>query len=284
MTSVVASKESSSAYTAHSQPIDATLLRRCLTLLAVKLLKRFRERQGSVLVLSKNLCVKYGRATNLSEVTSMQFVAKHTSLPVPRVYTAFTKGDRTYIVMERIHGEYIGAGWFKRSQESKARLLVQLKKMIEEMRCIPCPEGTGVARVDGGPIYDPRLAGPTMHFGPFRTIHDFYRHLRGGLDADPNHIPDISELISRQDSLRTSLTFTHGDLSSLNILASGDEIVGIIDWETAGWYPAYWEYTTAWNVNPQNQFWRDEVDKFLQPMPEELEIEKLRLKYFGDIT
>jgi len=33
--------------------------------------------------------------------------------------------------------------------------------------------------------------------------------------------------------------FTHGDLSSLNVLVRGDQIVGIIDWETAGWYPSY---------------------------------------------
>jgi thiamine kinase-like enzyme len=97
------------------------------------------------------------------------------------------------------------------------------------------------------------------------------------------HEPEISELISQQDKLQSAPVFTHGDLSSLNVLASGDEIVGIIDWETAGWYPSYWEYTTAWNVNPQNQFWRDEVDRFLQPMHEELEMEKTRLKYFGDV-
>jgi thiamine kinase-like enzyme len=77
--------------------------------------------------------------------------------------------------------------------------------------------------------------------------------------------------------------FTHGDLSSLNVLASGDKITGIVDWETAGWYPSYWEYSTAWNVNLQNEFWRDEVDKFLEHMPEELEMEKLRLQYFGDV-
>jgi len=108
--------------------------------------------------------------------------------------------------------------------------------------------------------------------------------VRRGVDAHPNHIAEIGRLIAQHDTLQTALVFTHGDLSSLNILASGDDIVGIVDWETAGWYPAYWEYTTAWHVNPQNEFWRDEVDKFLQPMPEELAMEKIRRKYFGDIA
>ncbi|KAF3017292.1 hypothetical protein E8E15_004805 [Penicillium rubens] len=56
-----------------------------------------------------------------------------------------------------------------------------------------------------------------------------------------------------------------------------DDIVGIIDWETSGWYPSYWEYTTAYQVNPQNSFWVNEIDKFLLPMPEELATECTRL-------
>lgn len=67
---------------------------------------------------------------------------------------------------------------------------------------------------------------------------------------------EVRELIKQQDQDddKWPLVFTHGDLSRLNILARGDDIVGIIDWETAGWYPSYWEYTTACQVNPQNSF------------------------------
>lgn len=75
--------------------------------------------------------------------------------------------------------------------------------------------------------------------------------------------------------------FTHGDLSSLNILCRRDEIVGIIDWETAGWLSPYWEYVTAWNVNPQNLFWQAEVDSFLTPWPHARRMDAVRRKYFG---
>ena len=79
------------------------------------------------------------------------------------------------------------------------------------------------------------------------------------------------------------LCFTHDDLSSLNILVCEGDVVGIVDWETAGWYPSYWEYTTAWNANPQNKFWRKDIDRFLEPKPRELAMEKLHVKYFGDV-
>ncbi|EED21317.1 hypothetical protein TSTA_085480 [Talaromyces stipitatus ATCC 10500] len=47
--------------------------------------------------------------------------------------------------------------------------------------------------------------------------------------------------------------FTHGDLSSLNI----------------------------WSVE-MNSFWTHEIDKLLQPMLEELAVERARQRYFGD--
>ncbi|KAI1125834.1 hypothetical protein F5Y10DRAFT_246234 [Nemania abortiva] len=68
----------------------------------------------------------------------------------------------------------------------------------------------------------------------------------------------------------------HGDLSGLNIIVRGDNVVGIVDWETAGWLPYYWEYSRAWNVNLYNTLWQDEVGKFLDPMPYELAMDAIR--------
>lgn len=233
-------------------------------------------------MLTDRLCVKYGRRVHLSEASTMCFVSQHTSVPLPKVLCAFTHSGWTYIVMERIRGDVIGSGWVKRSEVSKAKLLSQLENMVREMRNLQPPEGMGVASVDGGSLFDCRVPGVSLRFGPFNTVQDFHRHLRMGMEFDSTLDPQIQELIKQQSKSWPSV-FTHGDLSSLNILARGDDIVGIIDWETAGWYPSYWEYTSAYQVNPQNSFWMNEVDKFLQPMPEELVMEQIRQKHFGDI-
>jgi len=278
-----ASEQGMASPATQPQPINDSASRRLLVLLAIKLLNRFRKRRGTVLFISDKICIKYGTRVNLSEASTMQFVATHTSIPVPRVYCAFIHKNRTYIVMERLRGEMIGSGWVKRTAESKNILLDQLRMMVKEMRSISPPNGMGIANVDGGPLYDVRLYGQSNYFGPFRTIQDFHKHLRGNLEPNPRHMPEVTDLIAQQQKLWPGPVFTHGDLSSLNILASADKITGIIDWETAGWYPAYWDYTSAWNVNPQNEFWRAEVGKFLDPIPEALEMEKIRLKWFADV-
>lgn len=183
--------------------------------------------------------------------------------------------------MERIEGEMLCDKWSARTKESKVRILDQLRTMVAEMRDILPPKGMGVANVKGGSLYDCRLPGSSTRFGPFKSVQAFHQYLRGGLEAHPDHLSEVSELIA-QHEVSWPICFTHADLSSLNILVRADHVAAIVDWETSGWYPSYWEYTTAWNVNARNEFWREEIDNFLEPMPKELAMEKLRLRYFGD--
>lgn len=213
-------------------------LYRYLTLLAIRILKHLRPREGNVLMLTDGLCVKYERRVHLSEASTMRFISQHTSIPVPKVICAFTRSGRTYIVMERIKGDIIGRGWAKRSEDSKAKLLSQLAGMVREMRDLEPSQGMRVASVDGGSLFDCRVPGPSLRFGPFDTIQDFHRHLRMGMEFDSRLDPEMQELI-KQQSKSWPLVFTHGDLSSLNFLVRGDDIVGIVGWETAGWHPSY---------------------------------------------
>ena len=40
--------------------------------------------------------------------------------------------------------------------------------------------------------------------------------------------------------------FTHRDFKAHNILVNADNYLsGFFDWESAGWYSEYWEFTTA---------------------------------------
>lgn len=46
----------------------------------------------------------------------------------------------------------------------------------------------------------------------------------------------------------TPVVFTHGDINPQNILIStgpNPQVVAVLDWSQAGWYPAYWEFCKA---------------------------------------
>lgn len=289
----------------HMRPPDSTngtrtgLAARWLTLLFVKASKHrpfchVLRRHGILSIF--NICIKTDPRGNLGEAHAMEFVAKHTAIPVPKVYCAFVHKGSAYTVMSRIKGHVVRQGWLQRSQESRTKILEQLRGMLVELRAIPPPEGTVVSNVDGGPFFDPRLPNQKQ-WGPFSTVRAFHSALvndiitddsGGDIPIDDDHherlSADLAELLryyQREGSTNPSLVFTHGDLNSFNILVSGDKVVGIIDWETSGWFPSYWEYTCAKDeLNAWNVFWINEVDHFLTPMPEELHMDRIRLKYF----
>jgi aminoglycoside phosphotransferase len=232
-----------------------------------------------------NVCIKvnWTPSAGLAEASAMRFVAEHTSVPVPRVYCAFVHKGNSYIIMSKLKGGMARNLWPLRTAESKAKILGQLRRMVAELRSVPPPEGTRVGNIDGGPFYDGRLPSKLL-WGPYDTVREFHEDLVGGadLDADFVNLPgDAAQLFGFYKQAGDQLVLTHGDLSSLNIMVEGDEVVGIVDWETAGWFPPYWEYTCAKNVNPYNPFWADEVDSFIEPMPQELAMDRIRQGYFG---
>ncbi|TWU74367.1 hypothetical protein ED733_000303 [Metarhizium rileyi] len=255
-------------------------------IMTTSVFQRWLRHPSSVVFVTSKICIKSTPFTSLAEADAMRFVSRSTTVPVPKVYLAFEHNGSVYIVMERLPGQCLAVGWTQRSAESKAKIFEQLRSMVIEMRNIQPPQDQGVSNVRGGPIFDPRLPNKT-HWGPFRSIREFHRELRNGIElkdiTDLNTIPSkLKELIQFHEQPWDKPVFTHGDLSSLNIMSEGDTIVGIIDWETAGWLPPYWEYTCAWDANPQNRFWQHEVDNFLVARPHDLEMETLRKRYFGD--
>ena len=265
-----------------SPPINSTRLTRLLVLLTARLFRRMWK--GQVLLLPRLICIKYDNGpSGMWEASTLRFIAQNTSIPVPRVYCAVERKGGTYVVMKHIRGEMAGRGWVRRSEASKERILGQLKGFIREMRGLKPPVGREgrVSNVDGGPLFDVRLPGTELEYGPFDDFRAFHRHLREGFEFNEKLPEEIKELIQLHDKIEPPNVFTHGDLSSLNILVRGDDVVGIVDWQTAGWFPYYWEWATAIDVNPQNPFWRDEVEKFVDRPPDDvIKMEHLRQRNF----
>lgn len=192
--------------------------------------------------------------------------------------------------MERIRGDALPNAWGRLPELSRQKVYSQLKAMIQELRALEPSPGTGVQSCVGGELFDSRITRcPT--FGPFKTIQDFHFWLRDGLtpaagarhNIEESEWRDIEKMVAMQDASWPPPVFTHGDLNPANIIVRGDKVIGIIDWEFAGWYPHYWEYTSAFYGNVTRTDWRDAIDQFLEPFPAELEMEGTRNRWWGEI-
>ena len=100
----------------------------------------------------------------------------------------------------------------------------------------------------GTPIRSVRA--PKHIMGPFSSengLNDFLIRPASHYFLKTSHAFDEARVIANEiREIPHRVTFTHGDLVIHNILVGRDgHLFGILDWESAGWLPEYWEYTTA---------------------------------------
>jgi len=269
--------------------INNTFVRRILTRLASHTTAKIYARDGLCTRVSRNKILKTGRRVHLTESATMKYLAENTTIPVPKVYCSFLHKNRAYIVMERIQGEELSKAWKNMSKESIDGVLAQLGKIFQQLRALN-PPGMGVESCIGGSLYDSRIPRGNPRFGPFKSIQDFHFWLRQ--DFTPESLKDreqdqdwhdLQHMMSEQDGLWSPPTFTHGDLNPSNVIVREGNVVGIIDWEFSGWYPQYWEYTSAWFGNVTRTEWQEILDKVLdRPHPEVFKMEEVRNKWWGE--
>src|SRR3954452_13593451 len=68
------------------------------------------------------------------------------------------------------------------------------------------------------------------------------------------------------------IVMTHGDLHPRNIIVRDCRIVAILDWECAGFYPEYWEYTKTLSSIRWNNVWVPIIHQVLNPYPRDFAI------------
>ncbi|KAG5782230.1 hypothetical protein H9Q73_004099 [Fusarium xylarioides] len=179
-----------------------------------------------------------------NEYNALKVVEQKSNIPAPRVFDIVSQNndedDLSYLLMSRVPGTSLAICRDALSDQDYANLSVQLKDCVSQMRDIPKPANYDMAICNtlGGACRDPRIR-DWSPIGPFPDEASFSQNLR------------FSDEPSRRGH---KIVFTHGDLNPRNIMverisnsvgASGWRLSGIIDWETAGYYPEYWDYTKS---------------------------------------
>ncbi|KAF3915311.1 hypothetical protein AA313_de0203300 [Arthrobotrys entomopaga] len=245
----------------------------------VEKLEYFFHRGGiAITKISPTVVVKYGCDVRVEEAITMDFIAEHTSIPVPRIYAAYTYGpfDRpdfdgvdeyeTYIFMEYIEGETLEKEWGALDQETKTSVMDDLKRYLGEMRSIK--GGTYVGSLDKGPVLD-QILEYQPNKGPFQSVKDFqdtivdaYCKIHKG---DPK--PFLTGMMNSQEH---GIVFTHANFQSANIMIRDRRVVAIINWEMAGWYPEWWEFAKAFFIYDFYDDWGTHLIKIMRPYYSEL--------------
>ncbi|KAI0161246.1 hypothetical protein GGR57DRAFT_351955 [Xylariaceae sp. FL1272] len=184
-----------------------------------------------------------------NEYAALQLVRQYTSIPVPNPLDVVLSEQEdelspssadAWLLISRLPGVPLSRCQDTLSEKDRRQIISQLQDYVTQLRCIPnrVNKDYPICNSQGGPVLDHRIGGATP-VGPFADEASFSQMLR------------FSDESSRRGH---DIVFTHADLNPRNILvdevtnkdgSTHYEVTGIVDWETAGYYPEYWEYTKA---------------------------------------
>ncbi|KAH0365091.1 APH-domain-containing protein, partial [Aureobasidium melanogenum] len=220
---------------------------------------------NQIIQLPFGLLIKWSDGTRIEEVLAME-AARKAGMPVPRVICYGEHPDMPHapvsILMTRLPGHELGEVYKSLSQTEKDTVLFEMKAYLSSMRKWKNPWGEHrICSSSGTSIRSVRV--PLISMGPFETEKEMNDYLLypAGFDMYDND-DDFPALKKRVDKLfddKHDIVYTHGDLKHHNILVHGGHVSGFIDWESAGWYPEYWEFTTALRFQREDFWWYDFV-------------------------
>ncbi|KAI1931711.1 hypothetical protein LOZ65_001149 [Ophidiomyces ophidiicola] len=178
----------------------------------------------------------------LVEAAAMQLVRSKTSVPVPRVYNAYVDDStsRGVILMEYIHGDVLTDVWDKLDPCQRAPISFpsfdDLWMNFMQLR---------IGAVDGTACNDPMFCAKLGGFGPYKTEEEFNNGIVRALQLSISNTwgDRVGRMVKAIPS--HEIVFSHADLSPRKIIVRGDKVVALLDWEMAGFYPAYWDYIKA---------------------------------------
>ncbi|KAM5360887.1 hypothetical protein ACJZ2D_013454 [Fusarium nematophilum] len=201
--------------------------------------------------LEPEVVLKNGSKVRPSEAEAMRLVREQRpSVPVPDLYHSWFGLSRSVqigqLYMKLVPGTSLDSVWGSFPDSTKERICRAIWGFVAEIRTIPRPahvEASYCCAADGSPSRDPLLGcgdDPATLLPDDAAVREriFARYvLNNGLSyADGETLPDRFPRSSES-------VFTHGDIAPRNVMVDENgQILALLDWENAGWYPDYWEY------------------------------------------
>lgn len=205
--------------------------------------------------------MKWSDGTWLEEVIAIQLV-RAAGIPAPKIISYGEHPGMPHapvsIIMTRMPGEEMSEGlWISLNEESRAAIISELKGYFDAVRGWRRQSSQNqkeISSVLGTSIRSVRV--PYRRIGPCQDETEFNQAL---IEPVCDDLDDFA-FLHKQDS-NHKIVFTHGDLLPWNLLIHKGHISAIIDWEASGWYPEYWEFSTARQMRSPGDWWYNIIAK-----------------------
>ncbi|CAG8932525.1 unnamed protein product [Penicillium salamii] len=197
------------------------------------------------------------------ESANLQFLSSKTTIPIPQTVQEWTEDDGTYFqIMTRLKGRPLSEAWPTMSQTDKERVASQTAEYLKQLREL---HSDRMECLGGHPLYDAFLFGSAygVGHGPLSSDDELWAEMSKSL----THVPgEVQVKLRERLPTAAPYTFTHGDLTDVNIMVEDGHLVGIIDWEAAGYFPVWWEFAgLSIGLGQVDVEWKQTLRRYMPP-------------------
>lgn len=260
---------------------------------------------AKVVAVNDEIVAKFGGSITSAEGQALIYLQQHVpEASAPRLYAMYEDSDQLFLVMQRAPGVQLNSIWPSLTESEKDDIIAKLCQTFDAMRRTECPWPDFFGGLDGGSLrhylfYSQK--GDQKHMGPFHNeaalvagLTENYRAL-----TERNGRPDFKVRFYETYLSRVLQghrpTLTHGDVQQKNIIVAENTSrrnpqgvrsfnVTLVDWESAGWYPDFWEFFCAsfpFDFYYWEEDWCWRAQQFLEVWPAELGIMRMLDKDLG---
>ncbi|KAG6109264.1 hypothetical protein E4U13_006005 [Claviceps humidiphila] len=187
--------------------------------------------------------------------------------PAPRPHGLVRLGIYCFLFTSHIPGMNLEDAWPELDCSQKQDISCQIDVLLAELRSFPVPEHACLGDVAGGACRDLRRA-QRVSIKPIKSVVEFEDFIfKGSQHATPIYIGLLRGLMP----LSNKIVFTHGDIRPANLMVRRDDgtwrVTAIIDWETSGFYPEYWEAVKSTNslTSSEHSDWYKYIPQSISP-------------------
>lgn len=201
------------------------------------------------------------------------YVAMNTTIPVPTVLDVVADGMNSLMIMTSLPGTDLRDS-IRNGEISEESFEETMRDWFTQLRNLTPPDPNRVCSIDDGPCRSFRVTPDP--FGPFPDVASFHEKI---LRTCPiSEWERLEKIVPQSYNKEHRVVFSHGDLHISNILVHNGRLSGLIDWECAGWYPEYWDYTIAIYHIKKLPFWVNSLGRIFPQYAQELEVERVMWK------
>ncbi|XP_044723826.1 phosphotransferase enzyme family domain-containing protein [Hirsutella rhossiliensis] len=196
------------------------------------------------------------------EARNTRFIQENTKIPAPEVIQEWTENGRYFLITKRIPGTTLKEAWPAMSETEKEAIAKQTADCLSQLRKLCSAK---IQSLGAEPVYSAFLFcnGYGLPHGPLSSDDQLWEEMT---TEALQHVPENARrLLRRRMPPAKPYTFTHGDLTTRNVLVNDGKLTGIIDWEGCGFFPAWWEFvSTRISEDEDDRAWKALLRKHME--------------------